>query len=294
MTRPGTGGPPAGSLCLITGATSGIGQAAACQLAQRGARVLATARNDQGRQALLSTLRASAPDADVEVLLCDLAELSQVRRLAKEVEQTYGGLDVLINNAGVSKFTYQLTVDGFETTFAVNHLAPFLLTNLLLPALSKARQGRVVTVSSDVHKQVRKVGDLEFDAVAGQESFRPLSAYQKSKLMNVWFTRALADNLGESTVTANCLSPGFVRTRLAREARGGFAVFTKLSRPFQKKAADAARDVVNLAGAPELATVTGKYFRGGRQVEPSALARDAATARRLWELSAELSGLSSS
>jgi NAD(P)-dependent dehydrogenase (short-subunit alcohol dehydrogenase family) len=286
-----------GRLCLVTGATSGIGLDVTRQLAQAGAHVLAVARDGARRQALLDDLRSSEDGGhggNVDVLVCDLADLTQVRALAAEVEQTYGALDVLINNAGVSKFTYERTADGFEATFAVNHLAPFLLTNLLLPALSKAPQGRVVTLTSDVHKQVRSAADPEIDAVGSAETFRPLAAYNRSKLMNVWFTRSLAEVLADSTVTANCVSPGFVRTNLARDARGVFAVFTTLAKPFQKKPADAAREVVHLATAPELSSVTGGYFKGTHQKEPSALARDADAALRLWEVSARLSGLGSS
>ncbi len=277
-----------GQVCLVTGATSGIGLATATQLAARGAHVLAVARDPGRRDHAVAGIREQAPDAQVTGLCCDLARLDSVRALGGEVEGQVDKLDVLINNAGVSKFRLELTPDGFETTFAVNHLAPFLLTNLLIPVLKRAGQARVVAVSSDVHKQVHDAAWLDDDFAA---AFRPLPTYQRTKLMNIWFVRELARRVPPREITANCVSPGFVRTGLAREATGGFKVFTKISKPFQKSPASAAQGPVHLACAPDLANVSGAYFRGVRQSEPSAVARDDAAAAKLWSLSARLCNL---
>nr|WP_277349745.1 SDR family oxidoreductase [Planosporangium thailandense] len=275
---------------MVTGATSGIGQVVARELARRGARVLMVARDRVRGRSAVERIRAGVPGARVELLTCDLARLGDVRKLAKAVSDRYDHLDVLVNNAGVSKFSREVTEDGLETTFAVNHLAPFLLTNLLLDRLIAAPRARVVTVSSDVHKQVRSV---PWDDLQGEREFKPLQAYNRSKLMNIWFTRVLAARLSGTGVTANCLNPGFVHTGLAREARGAFALFTRLTRPFQKSPEQGAQTAIHLAISPGVTDVTGAYFSNSKAAEPSPLARDDDAARRLWGLSAALCDLPS-
>ena len=224
------------------------------------------------------------PRARVEVLTADISHLGQVRALAAQVRDRYDRLDVLVNNAGVAKFRPELTPDGLGVTFATNHLGPFLLTNLLLDQLRQSAPARVITVSSDRHKQQRTIpwDDLE----PGRDC-----TYKASKLLNILFTYELARRLVGTGVTANCLSPGFVRTDLGREATGAFRVFLRLSRPFQTSPEAGAQTSVYLATSPEVAEVSGRYFEKSTPAESSALSRDPAAAERLWQLSTQLSGL---
>jgi retinol dehydrogenase 12 len=270
--------------CLVTGATSGIGQATAGRLAQLGATIIAVARDPARGEQAAAAIRQRAPRARVEVLTADLSRLGQVRTLAAQVQDRYDRLDVLVNNAGVAKFHRELTPDGLGVTFATNHLGPFLLTNLLLDQLKKSAPARVVTVSSDRHKQQRSIpwDDLEH---------RRECSYKASKLLNILFTYELARRLVGIGVTANCLSPGFVRTNLGREATGAFRVFLRLARPFQSSPEAGAQTSVYLATSPEVAKVSGRYFEKCTPAESSALSQDPAAAERLWQLSAQLSGL---
>ncbi len=277
-----------GKLCLITGATSGIGAATAMKLAGRGAHVLLVARDPQRGRAAADAITAAHPGAHLEVLDCDLARLDDVRRLARTVQDSYGRLDVLVNNAGVVNFTRRSTVDGYEHTFAVNHLAPFLLTNLLRPALAVPVEARVLTVTSDNHKTV---GSVPWDDLQSEDGYKPLQVYNRSKLLNIWFTQALATSLADTAITANCLSPGFVRTGLARDATGLFAVFIRLAAPFQTAPETAATTLVHLATAPEMSQQTGGYYRKSRRAEPGGLADDPTAAARLWRICAELTGI---
>jgi retinol dehydrogenase 12 len=270
--------------CLVTGATSGIGQATAVRLAELGATVLAVARDQARGEQAAAEIRRRAPRSRVEVLTADLSRLGEVRTLAAQVQDRYDQLDVLVNNAGVAKFRPELTPDGLGVTFATNHLGPFLLTNLLLDQLRHSAPARVITVSSDRHTQQRSIpwDDLE----PGHDC-----TYKASKLLNILFTHQLARRLSGTGVTANCLSPGFVRTELGREATGAFRVFLRLSRPFQTSPEAGAQTSVYLATSPEVAEVSGRYFEKCAPAESSALSRDPAAAERLWQLSTQLSGL---
>jgi NAD(P)-dependent dehydrogenase (short-subunit alcohol dehydrogenase family) len=207
-----------------------------------------------------------------------------VRTLAAQVQDRHDRLDVLVNNAGVATFRQELTPDGLGVTFATNHLGPFLLTNLLLDQLTHSAPARVITVSSDRHTQQRTIpwDDLE----PGHDC-----TYKASKLLNILFTYELARRLAGTGVTANCLSPGFVRTDLGREATGAFRVFLRLSRPFQTSPEAGAQTSVYLATSPEVAEVSGRYFEKRALAESSALSRDPAAAEQLWQLSTQLSGL---
>lgn len=277
-----------GKLCLITGATSGIGAATAMNLAGRGAHVLLSARDPERGRVAAEAIRSAHPQAQVDVLTCDLARMDDVRCLARSIQDSYGRLDVLINNAGVVNFTRRTTVDGYEHTFAVNHLAPFLLTNLLRPALSVAGQARVLTVTSDNHKTVKSI---PWDDLQSEHGYKPLQVYNRTKLMNIWFTQVLGASLGETQITANCVSPGFVRTRLARDANGAFALFIRLAAPFQSSADSAATHLVHRASSPELSQQTGRYYRKSQPAEPGGLGQEPAAASQLWRISAELTGV---
>ncbi len=277
-----------GTTCLVTGATSGIGQETALRLAMLGAAVIIVGRDTARGEAAGEEIRRRVPLAQVETVTADLSSLAQVRRLAEEVLGRHDRLDVLVNNAGVISMRRELTADGFETTFATNHLGPFLLTNLLRGLLERSAPARVVTVSSAVHKQVRTIpwDDLPRGAQAGHRQSYPLS-----KLLNILFTVELARRLSGTGVTANCLHPGFVRTALGRDVTGVPGAVVRLVLRFQPGPVTGAETSVYLASSPEVTEVTGGYFVKCKPAEPSALARDARAATRLWALSEELAGL---
>jgi retinol dehydrogenase 12 len=270
--------------CLVTGATSGIGKATAARLAELGATVIAVARDRARGEQAAAEIRRRTPRARVEVLTADLSRLGDMRTLAAQVQDRHDRLDVLVNNAGVAKFRPELTPDGLGVTFATNHLGPFLLTNLLLDLLRHSAPARVLTVSSDRHTQQRSIPwqDLQ----PGHDC-----TYKASKLLNILFTYELARRLAGTGVTANCLSPGFVRTELGREATGAFRVFLLLTRPFQSSPEAGAQTSVYLATSPAVSEVSGRYFEKSTPADPSALSRDPAAAKRLWQLSTQLSGL---
>jgi NAD(P)-dependent dehydrogenase (short-subunit alcohol dehydrogenase family) len=276
-----------GRTCLVTGGTSGIGKETAAALAGLGARVIIVGRAAARGAAAAGDIRGRAPDAQVESLTADLSSLAQVRALAGEVLARCDRLDVLVNNAGVISTRPRLSPDGLETTFATNHLGPFLLTNLLGDLLERSAPARVVTVSSAAHRQVRAIAwdDLAGAAPGGGGHGQ---AYPLSKLMNILFTTELARRLAGKAVTANCLHPGIVRTALGREVTGVPGAALGLVLRLQPGPAAGAKTAVYLASSPEVAGVTGGYFVRCRPARPSALARDAGAAARLWALSEEL------
>jgi NAD(P)-dependent dehydrogenase (short-subunit alcohol dehydrogenase family) len=281
-----------GKSCLVTGATSGIGKETALRLAALGAAVTIVARDEARGAAAAAEIRERVPRARVETLTADLSRPEQVRGLVASVRDRSDRLDVLVNNAGVISMRRRLTADGLEVTFATNHLGPFLLTCLLRGLLERSAPARVVTVASAAHRQVRAIpwDDLARDASADAPTGNG-QAYAVSKLLNILFTAELARRLAGTGVTANCLHPGFVRTALGREVTGipGAAVRVALS--LRPGPAAGARTSVYLASSAEVADVTGGYFVKSRLARPSALARDAVAAARLWALSAELVGL---
>jgi len=275
-----------GEVCVVTGATSGIGKATATALAGLGAQVVLVGR-DRGRGEAAAAELAAAGVSPPRLEIADLASMGQVRALAGRLG-ALERIDVLASNAGLMAGRRRVTTDGFEEVFAVNHLAPFLLTNLLLGKLTAAAPARVITVTSDAHTAARL--DLDDPQLArGWDSWR---AYANSKLANILFTRELARRLAGTGVTANCAHPGMVRTRFGREARLPVRVAVTLARPFLLSPQRGASTIVYLATSPEVAAATGGYYVRCQRREPSAVARDDAAARRLWQLSEELTGLS--
>lgn len=283
-----------GKTCLVTGATSGIGKETAAGLAALGATVIIVARDAARGDAAAGEIRRRVPGARVETMTADLSSLARVRELAASVEARHERLDVLVSNAGVISPDRHLTPDGLETTFATNHLGPFLLTNLLRGLLERSAPARVVTVASAAHRQVRSI---PWDGVArgeyGGQGGRggQGQAYPLSKLMNILFTFELARRLAGTGVTANCLHPGFVRSELGRDVTGVMGLAVRFALRFQPGPAAGARTSVYLASSPEVSGVTGGYFVKCKPAEPSALARDDQAAARLWALSQELSAL---
>jgi len=273
-----------GEVCVVTGATSGIGKATAVALAGLGAQVVLVGR-DRDRGAATAAEVAAAGASPPRLEIADLASMAQVRALAGRLG-ALERIDVLVNNAGLMAGRRRVTADGFEEVFAVNHLAPFLLTNLLTSKLTAAA-ARVITVTSDAHAAARL--DLDDPQLAGVwESWR---AYANSKLANILFTRELARRLEGTRVTANCAHPGMVRTRFGREARLPLRAGVTLARPFMLSPRRGADTIVYLATSPEVAAATGGYYAKRQRREPSAAARDDAAAKRLWQLSEELTGL---
>jgi NAD(P)-dependent dehydrogenase (short-subunit alcohol dehydrogenase family) len=274
-----------GTVCVVTGATSGIGKAAATALARLGATVVLVGRDRDRTEAAaaeIAPVSASPPRAEV----ADLASLEQVRGLAGRLDGLER-IDVLINNAGLVLGERRVTPDGLEHVFALNHLAPFLLTSLLLPKLTASAPARVVTVTSDAHSAARlDLNDPNLEH--GWDSWR---SYANSKLANILFTRELARRLDGTGVTANCAHPGVVRTGFGRESRPLLKLGITIARPFMLSPERGADTIVYLASSPDVAGQTGGYYVKRQRREPSAAARDDAAARELWELSEKLTGL---
>ena len=268
---------------LVTGANAGIGRATATELARMGARVLMACRSAERGAEAQAAVVAEVPGASTELLIADLSSGEGVRALAAQTLQHTDRLDVLVNNAGVFTPSYIPTAGGLETQFAVNHLAPFLLTHLLRDLLVKSAPARVVTVSSEAHKR----GQIRWDDLQGERKYSGLQAYTQSKLANLLFNRELARRLGGTGVTANALHPGVIGTRLLFT---GFAPL-RLLRPFLKTPERGARTSVFLASAPAVERLTGLYYIDLEPARPSPAARDDGAARRLWRISAELTGM---
>ena len=238
------------SVCVVTGISAGIGKAAAVALARRGVQVVGVVRNAERGRAALEEIRDRAPGADVDLLVADLSALDHVRQLAEQIRTRYDHLDVLMHNAGAALYRRETTVDGYERMFATNHLAPYLLTRLLIDRLEAAgsKPARVISVSSRAHLQVRRI---PWDDLQSERSYSAVGAYNLSKLANVLFVRALAERLDRQAVVANAVSPGFVRTELNRGATVPFRIFFTLVRPLQRNPDTGADTPVWAATSPK-------------------------------------------
>ena len=277
-----------GRTVVITGANSGVGQATAVALARAGADTVITARHEgRGRQAVADIRRDSGSDR-VDLVVFDLADLASVRRGADQILDRCGRIDVLVNNAGLVLSERTETVDGFEATFGINHLGPFLLTQLLTERLVASAPARVVSVASTAHQGARR--GLDFDDLQSTRHYRGMRAYSRSKLANILFTGELARRLSGTGVTANSLHPGTVASGFARDhdAKGFLAFGVKIIKPFILTPEKGARTSVYLASSPEVADVTGQYFVKCRARTPSPAARDQAAGALLWSVSEEL------
>jgi NAD(P)-dependent dehydrogenase (short-subunit alcohol dehydrogenase family) len=275
---------------LITGGNTGLGLETGVALAHDGATVVFTSRDaEKGASARDEIRRRSGSDA-VEVMELDLARLASVRDFASRFADGHDHLDVLVNNAGVMLGARRETVDGYEMTFQVNHLGPFLLTNSLRDLLVAGDEARVVNLASAAHSSARK--GLDFDDLQAPRRYRSFSVYAKSKLANILFTRELARRWDDTGITANAVHPGFVASRFGRDGDNGRLtdfVFPIL-RPFAHTPEDGARTQIYVASAPELAGITGGYWAKSAPATPSAAAQDDAAAARLWEVSEQLVG----
>jgi len=271
-------------ICLITGATSGIGRATAMGLANMGASVVMVGR-DRGRgEDALAEIKEKSGNASVDLMLADLSSQEEIRRLADEFKEAYPRLDVLINNAGVIRSERITTQDGLETTFAVNHLAYSLLTKLLLDVLKASAPSRIVNVASGDHSN----GTIDFDNLQGEKEYKGPKAYSQSKLATVLFTYELARRLEGTGVTANCLHPGVVGTNLGSGVSGVFGFMVRALTPLMESPEKGAETSVYLASSPEVEGLSGRYFVKKAEARSSDVSHDERIARRLWKVSADL------
>jgi NAD(P)-dependent dehydrogenase (short-subunit alcohol dehydrogenase family) len=278
-----------GKTVVITGASSGIGLETARGLAAQSATIVMVVRNADRANAAIASIRETAPDAAIETVLADLYVLADVRRAAAEIRQRFQRVDVLVNNAGLIHDRRELTGDGFERTFALNHLAGFLLTAELRDLLAASAPARVVTVSSFGHNFA---GTIDWDDLPYQSRrYGETRVYGVSKLCNIWFAREAARRLAGAKVTSNALHPGAVASNFGASGSGLYRVGVKLARPFLLSPAGGAKTSIYLASAPEVDGVTGEYFVRRKVKRPSRAARDDAAAAKLWSLSERLCGV---
>jgi len=276
-----------GKTVVVTGGTSGIGEIAAEKLAQMGARIVLVARDKSRADATLTRLRERGPGLAHSVHCADLTRLAEMKRVGAQIASQEPRIDVLINNAGALFAKRQVTQDGLESTFALNHMAYFVMTEVLRERLAASAPARIVSTASAAHQGVT----LDFDDLQSEKSFRAMKAYGRSKLCNVLFTREVASRLQGTGVTANCLHPGFVATRFADQSGGLISRLVWLAKFFAISPEEGAKTIVYLASSPDVAQVTGKYFYQCRAMTPSLSALDDRAALLLWERSVALAGM---
>jgi len=274
-------------VCLITGATSGIGKATAVGLASMGASVVMVGRDRVRGEAVMAEIKEKNANASVDLMLADLSSQEEIHRLADNFKEAYPRLDVLINNAGVIRSKRITTEDGLETTFAVNHLAYFLLTKLLLDMLKASAPSRIVNVASGEQRN----GTIDFDDLQGEKGYKGAKAYSQSKLATVLFTYELARRLEGTGITANCLHPGVVGTNLGSGVSGIFGFMVRALTPLMKSPQKGAETSIYLASSPEVEGLSGRYFVKKAEARSSDVSYDERLARRLWEVSTELTKL---
>jgi NAD(P)-dependent dehydrogenase (short-subunit alcohol dehydrogenase family) len=277
-----------GKVCLVTGATSGIGRAAAGALAQQNATVVILSRNPKKCAQVAAEMQSATGNRDIGFIAADLSSLAAARAAAAEFRQRYTRLDVLLNNAGVSPSKRRESVDGFEYTFALNHLGHFLLTNLLLDLLIASAPSRIVSTSSSIYRQAK----LDFDDLQLRRKFSAMRAYANSKLAGILFTVELARRLTDKGVTVNVMAPGLVKTNIGQEEGRLYASSKRMADFFGGKTPEQGADtLVWLATAPEVVGVTGQYFEKRKALPLSRDAADLELAARMWRVSEELCGL---
>lgn len=279
--------PLKGQVALVTGGTSGIGLAAAQQIARMGAQVIVTGHNPKHAEDARRTLERSAPDTQIEVILGDLSLQTEVRGLAERIARDHDRLDILLDNAGRFNLRRRETTDGFEETFAVNHLAPFALTLLLLPLFNRAEHPRIVVTSSTAHRS----GRIHFDDLMLERGFNGWKAYAQSKLANVMFTYELARRLEGRPISINAYHPGFVATNFAKNSALITPILGVIYQVLARPPDEAAKTAVMLVAQPREVTGSGRYFVDGRAVRTSRLSYDKSQWTRLWEASVDLTGI---
>jgi NAD(P)-dependent dehydrogenase (short-subunit alcohol dehydrogenase family) len=273
-----------GKRVVVTGASRGIGRETALALAAKGADLVLVVRDEARGRAVVEDLRARGGSGEVDLVVADLSSMGDVRRAAEEILAKHDTIDVLVNNAGALIMDRTLTKDGYEATFATNHLAYFLLTKLLLDALKRAPRARVVNVSSEAHRR----GAIHFDDLMNERRWSGFFAYCCSKLANILFTAELARRLEGTNVTANALHPGAIASNFALDNRGFIAFAWRVAGPFLLTPEEGAKTTIFLASDPSVEGVTGKYFEKCAERKPSRKARDMDVAAKLWRVSEEL------
>ena len=276
-----------GKTVVITGGTSGIGEVAALELAQMGARIVLVARDKSRAEATLARLRKRGPELAHTAHYADLTRLAEMKRVAAQIAAVEPRIDVLINNAGAMFGARRITQDGIERTFALNHMAYFVMTEGLCARLAGAGDARIVNTASDAHRGAT----LDLSDLQSEQGSGAMQAYGRSKLCNILFTRELARRLHGNGITANCLHPGFVATRFGDQSGGLISHMVWLAKFLAISPAEGARTIVHLASSPEVAGISGKYFYKCRATTPSPAAQDDQAALLLWERSAKLAGM---
>ena len=273
-----------GKVCLVTGATDGIGKVSARVLAEMGAKVIIVSRNHEKSAAVLTELKSISRNENIDLLMADLAVMKEVRDLAEQVISRYDRLDVLLNNAGGYFTKHEITSDGLEMTFALNHMSYFLLTNKLMELLHSSTPSRIVNVSSGAHYGV----DIEFDNLNGDQDYKAWKAYQKSKLANVLFTYELLKKV-PADITVNCLHPGFVATNFGNNNGGFVSPVLKIAKRISAiDPEEGAKTSIFLCSSPEVEEVSGKYFFKCQPKTSSRESRNMDTAKRLWQISSDI------
>ena len=280
--------PMTGRVCMVTGASSGIGKETAKKLAELGATVIMVCRNRKRGEKAMSEVKSAGGSSPVELLLADFASLDAVRSVAREYQERHDTLHVLVNNAGVVRVRRSVTADGFECTFQVDYLSHFLLTNLLLELLKRSAPSRVINVSSASHYR----GHLDFDDLQMKKGYGIMKAYSQAKLAQVAFTYELSKRLEGTGVTVNCLHPGAVATNIWKGPMGPFSFLGNISRLFLVSPEKGAETPVYLASSLEVEDVTGKYYDHGRERQTSDESYDKSVTVRLWNESEKMTGLS--
>lgn len=278
-----------GKTVVITGATSGIGEVAACVLAEQGARIVFIARDRERAAATTKRLRAVNPHADHRMHLADLSSLAEMKRVANAISQSESRIDVLINNAGAVFLSRKASVDGLEMTFATNHMAYFVVTNILLDRLKSTPAARIVSTASDAHKS----GKLDFADLQSEKGYRSFRVYGTTKLENILFTRELSSRLRGTGVTANCAHPGFVGTRFGQNNTNNILLkgLSRAIMSFGLKPEEGAKTIIYLASSSEVEGKSGGYYYKCKIETPTTAAQSDEDARRLWDLSAKIAGL---
>jgi len=273
-----------GKVCLVTGATDGIGKVSARVLAELGAKVIIVGRNPEKSAIVLAELRSISGNENIDLLMADLAVMQEVRDLAEQVISRYDRIDVLLNNAGGYFTKHEITSDGLEMTFALNHMSYFLLTNKLMELLKYSAPARIVNVSSDAHYGV----DIEFENLNGEQEYKAWKAYQKSKLANVLFTYELLKKV-PGNITVNCLHPGFVATNFGHNNGGFFGPVLKIAQRISAiDPEEGAKTSIFLCSAPEIKGASGKYFYKCQPKTSSQESRNMDTGKRLWQISSDI------
>ncbi len=277
-------------ICLITGANSGIGKATAIALAHQGAKIVMACRNKDKAELAKNEIVGKSGNEEVEIMLVNFASQKSVREFATEFKSKHSKLDILVNNAGLIAQSREVTEDGIEISFAVNHLGHFLLTNLLMEELKNAESARIINVSSEAHR----LGSIDFNNLNLENGYSNVKSYANSKLANILFTLELSKRLETDGITANSLHPGVVDSNFAGNSSIFWQALMTMAKPFMVSIEKGAETSVYLASSPEAENMNGKYFVRKKEKEPSKAAKNEAVAKKLWEVSEKLVGLNSS